>query len=69
MLLRQEASLDQSIDRKVRILMRLRKETANRPVSANGQDNGTGVTSMEKFSTATFRPIAPVACQRSKVQN
>ncbi len=44
MLLRQEASLDQSIDRKVRILMRLRKEMANLPLAPPGEDDGAGTT-------------------------
>src|SRR5208337_4217981 len=42
MMLRQEAALDRSIDRKVRILMRLRKESANLPSAPPGQDEGTG---------------------------
>ena len=56
LMLRQEASLDRSIDSKVRILMRLRKETSNRPVSANGQDNGTGVAGMEKIFESDISP-------------
>jgi hypothetical protein len=40
MMLRQEAALDRSIDRKVRILLRLRKESTNLPVDPPGQDDG-----------------------------
>jgi hypothetical protein len=40
MMLRQEAALDRSIDRKVRILLRLRKESANLPTAPAGQDLG-----------------------------
>jgi hypothetical protein len=40
MMLRQEAALDRSIDRKVRILLRLRKELATRPIAPPGQEDG-----------------------------
>jgi hypothetical protein len=40
MMLRQEAALDRSIDRKVRILLRLRKELTNLPTAPPAQDNG-----------------------------
>ena len=40
MMLHQEAALDRSIDRKVRILLRLRKEFTNLPVAPADQDNG-----------------------------
>ena len=40
MLLRQEAALDRSIDRKVRILLRLRKESASLPMAPAGQPDG-----------------------------
>jgi len=49
MMLRQEAALDRSIDRKVRILMRLRKESANLPVAPAGQDDGPRVGNMEEI--------------------
>jgi hypothetical protein len=39
MMLRQEAALDRSIDRKVRILLRLRKELSSPPVAPGGQDD------------------------------
>ena len=47
MMLRQEAALDRSIDRKVRILLRLRKESANLPVAPPDQDDGPRVGNME----------------------
>ncbi len=40
MLLRQEGALDRSIDRKVRILLALRKELATLPAAPRGQDDG-----------------------------
>jgi hypothetical protein len=43
MMLRQEAALDHSIDRKVRILLRLRKDAAGFPVAPAGQDQDDGV--------------------------
>ena len=49
MLLRQEASLDRSIDRKVRILMRLRKELANHPLAPPGEDDGAGMETIEEI--------------------
>jgi hypothetical protein len=49
MMLRQEAALDRSIDRKVRILLRLRKESANLPVAPAGQDDGPRVGNMEEI--------------------
>jgi hypothetical protein len=49
MMLRQEAALDRSIDRKVRILMRLRKESASLPSAPAGQDDdGTKMESVEE---------------------
>jgi len=49
MMLRQEAALDRSIDRKVRILLRLRKESTNPPIAPTGQDDGPMVGSMEEI--------------------
>jgi hypothetical protein len=43
MMLRQEAALDQSIDRKMRILLRLRKDAADRAVAPASQDQDDGV--------------------------
>ena len=48
MMLRQEAALDRSIDRKVRILLRLRKESTNPPVAPAGQDDGAGMGNIEE---------------------
>ena len=48
MMLRQEAALDRSIDRKVRILLRLRKESANLPIAPAGQDDGARVGNVEE---------------------
>jgi hypothetical protein len=42
-MLRREAALDHSIDRKVRILLRLRKDAADRPVAPASQDQDDGV--------------------------
>jgi hypothetical protein len=47
MMLRQEAALDRSIDRKVRILLRLRKESTNLPVAPAGQDDGGRMENIE----------------------
>jgi hypothetical protein len=47
MMLRQEGALDRSIDRKVRILLRLRKESTNLPAAPAGQDDGAGMVSIE----------------------
>ena len=55
MMLRQEAALDRSIDRKVRILLRLRKEFANLP-SAPGEDDGGRVENMEEAPDSDIIP-------------
>jgi sporulation protein YlmC with PRC-barrel domain len=47
-MLRQEAALDRSIDRKVRILLRLRKEFGNLPIAPTGQDDGARMENIEK---------------------
>ena len=47
-MLRQEAALDRPIDRKVRILMRLRKESANLPSAPPGHDDGTEMANIEE---------------------
>jgi hypothetical protein len=47
MMLRQEAALDRSIDGKVRILLRLRKEFADLPIAPAGQDDGARMENME----------------------
>ena len=48
-MLRQEAALDHSIDRKVRILLRLRKDAADRPVAPASQDDGAGMENVEEI--------------------
>ena len=48
MMLRQEAALDRSIDRKVSLLLRLRKESTNRPITPPGDDDGAGMESVEQ---------------------
>jgi hypothetical protein len=48
MMLRQEAALDRSIDRKVRILLRLRKESTNLPTAPANQDEGAKMGNMEE---------------------
>jgi hypothetical protein len=48
MLLRQEGALDRSIDRKVRILLRLRKESTNLPTARAGQDDGASMESIDE---------------------
>jgi hypothetical protein len=55
MMLRQEAALDRSIDRKVRILLRLRKEFTDLPV-APGQDNGGRMENMEEAPDTDIMP-------------
>ena len=56
LLLRQEASLDRSIDSKVRILVRLRKELPNLPVALLGEDNGSRMESTEKILDDDIMP-------------
>jgi hypothetical protein len=53
-MLRQEAALDRSIDRKVRILLRLRKESANRPVALPSQDNGERMENVGEVFDSDF---------------
>jgi hypothetical protein len=48
MMLRQEGALDRSIDRKVRILLRLRKEFTDLPVAPAGQDDGARMANIER---------------------
>src|SRR5271157_2081837 len=47
MMLRLETALNRSIDRKVRILLRLRKESASLPSAPSGQDDGTEMENMQ----------------------
>ena len=48
MMLRQEAALDRSIDRKVKILLRLRKESSSLPSAPPSQDDGTKMENVEE---------------------
>jgi hypothetical protein len=50
MMLRQEAALDRSIDRKVRILLRLRKELTKLPIAPNSQDDGPGMKNIREVT-------------------
>jgi hypothetical protein len=56
MMLRQEGALDRSIDRKVRILLRLRKESADLPVAPTGQDDGARVGNVEEVLDSDISP-------------
>jgi hypothetical protein len=47
-MLRQEAALDRSIDRKVRILLALRKESTNLPLAPTGEDDGGRMENIEE---------------------
>jgi hypothetical protein len=47
-MLRQEAALDRSIDRKVRILLRLRKDAADFPIPPLDQDDGARMENLEE---------------------
>jgi hypothetical protein len=60
MMLRQEAALDRSIDRKVRILLRLRKEAADLPITPGGQDDAGR---MEKIDEVVESAIVPETSQ------
>jgi hypothetical protein len=50
MLLRQEGALDRSIDRKVRILLRLRKESTNLPTAPASQEDGARMENTEEVT-------------------
>jgi hypothetical protein len=65
MMLRQEAALDHSIDRKVRILLRLRKEAVNPPVAPAGQDQDDGVR-MENTEEMVERDISAQTSQSAE---
>jgi hypothetical protein len=56
MMLRQEAALDRSIDRKVRILLRLRKEFTNLPTTPAGQNDGTRMENVEEAFDSDISP-------------
>jgi hypothetical protein len=59
MMLRQEAALDHSIDRKVRILLRLRKDAADRPVAPPSQDDGAGMENIEEMVASDISAQTP----------
>ena len=56
MLLRQEASLDRSIDSKVRILMRLRKELASPALAPPGEDECAGMETTDEIPDEDIMP-------------
>jgi hypothetical protein len=56
MMLRQEGALDRSIDRKVRILLRLRKESANLPIAPPAQDDGARMENIEEALDSDISP-------------
>jgi hypothetical protein len=56
MMLRQEAALDHSIDRKARILLRLRKDAADRPSAPAGQDDGARMENIEEMVASDISP-------------
>ncbi|MGO8735164.1 MAG: hypothetical protein ACLQVM_20495, partial [Terriglobia bacterium] len=60
MLLRQDGALDRSIDRKVRILLRLRKESTNLPAAPAGQDE---VSTIENTEEVTDSDIVSILSQ------
>jgi hypothetical protein len=59
MMLRQEAALDHSIDRKVRILLRLRKDAADRPVAPASRDDGVRMENTEEMVASDISSHAP----------
>src|SRR5208337_2008079 len=61
MMLRQEAALDRSIDRKVRILLRLRKDFTNSPGAPSGEDESTTTESIEVLGGDISSRIFPSA--------
>jgi len=71
MMLRQEAALDRSIDRKVRILLRLRKESTNPPPAPPDLDDGPTVGDMEEIvdsDIASQNSQSAVVLQDSKMK-
>jgi len=56
-MLRQEAALDRSIDRKVRILLRLRKESTNLPIAPPGEGDGGRIEKIEKAHDSDISPL------------
>jgi hypothetical protein len=66
MMLRQEAALDHSIDRKVRILLRLRKDAADRPSAPAGQDDGAGMENTEEMVERDISAQAPQSVEAAE---
>jgi hypothetical protein len=56
LMLRQEGALDRSIDRKVRILLRLRKESTNLPTAPADQDDGARMENIEEALDGDISP-------------
>jgi hypothetical protein len=72
MMLRQEAALDRSIDRKVRILLRLRKELTNLPSAPTGEDDGGRMENMEEAPDGAIvsqTPQSVEAVENSKMND
>jgi hypothetical protein len=66
MMLRQEAALDRSIDRKVRILLRLRKESTNLPVAPGDQDDGAMTENIEEIVESDISSPTPQAVETAE---
>jgi hypothetical protein len=68
MMLRQEAALDHSIDRKVRILLRLRKDAADLPVApaSQDQDDGAGMEDIEEVLASDISAQTPQSAEAAK---
>ena len=59
MMLRQEAALDRSIDRKVRILLTLRKGFSNLPITPPGQHDGARMENIEEVPDSDISSHRP----------
>jgi hypothetical protein len=66
MMLRQEAALDHSIDRKVRILLRLRKESTNLPAAPAGRDDGARMENIEEIGANDISAQTPQSAEEVK---
>jgi hypothetical protein len=72
MMLRQEAALDRSIDRKVRILLRLRKELTNLPITLPGHGGGARMENIEgapNNDIVSYSPQSVEAVEDSKMND
>jgi hypothetical protein len=67
MLLRQEGALDRSIDRKVRILLRLRKEATDRPVAPTVQDESASVEEPAESDSAWLNSPGVASPENTKL--